>query len=217
MICACIETSSAETGSSATMNSGSAAMARGDADALPLAAGELVREAVRHVGVEADDLQQFLYTLPHLRLTLHQSVHAHRLRDDAARGHAGAERRVWVLEDGVDASAHDAQLTAVQRAHLHAVELHLSLGLLVQLQDAPPQRALPAAALPHEAERLASAYRERYVVHGFNLAHAPLEHDAGGDREVFLHPVHFNERGFRRDRVLMGHAALPVSAAQQAT
>ena len=44
------ETSSAETGSSATMNVGSQGEGPGDADALALSAGEAVRETVGDVG-----------------------------------------------------------------------------------------------------------------------------------------------------------------------
>ena len=47
MICACTETSSAETGSSAMISLGSQRERPGDADALALAAGELVRDSGR--------------------------------------------------------------------------------------------------------------------------------------------------------------------------
>ena len=50
-----IDTSSADTGSSQTMISGLERQRAGDADALPLTAGELVRVAVDVVGVEPDE------------------------------------------------------------------------------------------------------------------------------------------------------------------
>ena len=56
MICAWIDTSRAEIGSSQTMKLGLDGQRAGDADALALAAGELVRVAVGEVGVEADQL-----------------------------------------------------------------------------------------------------------------------------------------------------------------
>ena len=62
-ICAWIETSSAETGSSQTMKSGLSGERAREADALPLAARELVRVAVRRVGGQPDDAEQ----LAHLR------------------------------------------------------------------------------------------------------------------------------------------------------
>ena len=46
MICAWMETSSAEIGSSATMKSGSTRKCARNADALPLSTGELMREAL---------------------------------------------------------------------------------------------------------------------------------------------------------------------------
>ena len=58
--CAWIETSSAETGSSATITFGLERQRPGDADALPLAAGELVRVAVVVLGVQADGVHQLL-------------------------------------------------------------------------------------------------------------------------------------------------------------
>ena len=60
MTCAWIETSSAETGSSATMNFGSTASARAIPIALALAAGELVRIAVRVIRLQADHREQLL-------------------------------------------------------------------------------------------------------------------------------------------------------------
>ena len=64
MICAWIETSRAETGSSATISFGRSGERPRDPDPLPLAAGELVREAVVVLGVEADPLEQLLDRAP---------------------------------------------------------------------------------------------------------------------------------------------------------
>ena len=66
--CAWIDTSSAETGSSATSSFGLQRQRAGDADALALAAGELVGVAVVVLGVEADDLEQLLDPVEHLLL-----------------------------------------------------------------------------------------------------------------------------------------------------
>ena len=61
MICAWIETSSAETGSSQTMNLGFRRQGARDADALALAAGEFVRVALGGVACEADRVQQLAH------------------------------------------------------------------------------------------------------------------------------------------------------------
>ena len=54
MICAWIDTSSAETGSSATMKLGLQGQSAGDADALALAAGKFVGVAVIGIGRQLD-------------------------------------------------------------------------------------------------------------------------------------------------------------------
>ena len=58
MTCAWIETSSAETGSSQTMNFGCDREGARDADALTLPARELVRIAVGMIGSKPDELEQ---------------------------------------------------------------------------------------------------------------------------------------------------------------
>ena len=69
-----------------------------DADALPLAAGELVREPVVVLGVEADDLEQLLDAALDLGIRA-ELVHLERLRDDEADALTRVQRRVRVLED----------------------------------------------------------------------------------------------------------------------
>ena len=80
-----------------------------DADALPLAARELVREPVRVLGRQADDAQQLLDALltPPCPVL---PVDAHRLADDVAHRHARIQRRVRILEDDLDLPAHVAHL-----------------------------------------------------------------------------------------------------------
>ena len=63
MICARIDTSSAETASSSTISRVSRHQRPGDGDALALPAAEFVREEPRHVGLQADELQHFRHAL----------------------------------------------------------------------------------------------------------------------------------------------------------
>ena len=58
---ACTDTSSADTGSSQMITFGLSATPAGDADPLPLAAGELVRVAVDVLRVEPDQVEQLLH------------------------------------------------------------------------------------------------------------------------------------------------------------
>ena len=104
MTCAWIDTSSAETGSSATISLGSQRERAGDADALPLAAGELVRVAVVVLRVEPDQLEQVLHRALDAVLGL-DVLQPERRADDRADGVPRVQRRVRVLEDHLDVAA----------------------------------------------------------------------------------------------------------------
>ena len=89
----------------------------GDADALALAAGELVRIAVAHVACQADALEQLADAVVDL-VAGHELVGQDRLGDDVAYAHARVERRVGILEDQLDVTA---ALLALCRRHLDEV------------------------------------------------------------------------------------------------
>ena len=71
----------------------------GDADALPLAAGELVRVPVAVLGVEADGAQQVSRPSAAGLVAAVQAVDAQRLGDDLVDRHPRVERGERVLED----------------------------------------------------------------------------------------------------------------------
>src|SRR6266545_634529 len=84
MICAWIETSSAEIGSSATMKSGSTAR-------------ELMRVAFDEAFTQSHCFQKFLYAL--LRLPAPgKSEGVERLTDNLANSHSGIKRSVGILK-----------------------------------------------------------------------------------------------------------------------
>ena len=115
--CACTETSSADTGSSADDERRLERERAREADALPLAAAELVRVLRRRRRVEADELEQ----LPHARAPLGaraDAVNDERLLDDRADAHARIERRVRILEDDLKMPPRAPQLARRQRAHV---------------------------------------------------------------------------------------------------
>ena len=89
--------------------------AAGDADALPLAAGELVGVAVDVLGVEPDEVEQLLDPLAAPALGHDVVVDLERLTDDVADRHPGVERGVRVLEDDLDVAAHPAHLAPRRR------------------------------------------------------------------------------------------------------
>ena len=93
-----------------------------DADALALAAGELVRVAVVVLGVEPDDVHQLLDAALALALALLHPVDHERLADDRADRLARVQRRVRVLEDHLHLAAQRLELCAVRVRDLLAVE-----------------------------------------------------------------------------------------------
>ena len=105
-----------------------------DADALALAARELVREPVRMLGREADGAQQLVDALLALVAAV-AAVDAQRLADDVAHGHARVQRRVRVLEDDLHLAPHVAHLAAVERRDVAAVEEDLPARRLDELDD----------------------------------------------------------------------------------
>ena len=110
MTCAWIDTSSADTGSSHDDELRLDRQRAGDADALALPAGELVRVAVDEARVQADQRQQLLHPRAHRLPPSPQVVDLDRLGDDVADRHARVERGVRVLEDHLHVAAHLAHL-----------------------------------------------------------------------------------------------------------
>jgi hypothetical protein len=163
----------------------------GDADALALAAAELVRVAVEVVGVEADLVEQLLDEGASLGAA-GDAVHAEGLADDVGHGHARVERAVGVLEDDLHVAPHAAQGLALELEDGLAVEADLAGGGLEQPEDRAPGGGLAAAGLAHQAEGLAAVDGEGDVVHGAHVADDARE-EAALDGEVLLEAVHLDE------------------------
>jgi hypothetical protein len=194
MICAWIDTSSADTGSSATISLGRSARVR--ADALPLPAGELVRVPVVVLRVQPDQLKEFLDRgfRPVRRADLLQPQ---RRADDRADRVPRVQRRVRVLEDHLDVTAQRPHLAGRQVADVPAVEHDLPTGRLEQPGQQPPGGGLAAAGLADHAERLPGGHREADVVHGLHRADLLPDDDAPGHREVLGQPGHLEQRAAR--------------------
>ena len=101
---ACTDTSSAEVGSSAISRRGLERQRPGDADPLPLAAGQLVRVAVAQVAGQVHPVQQVLDPLAQ-RGTLGLALQQQRLADRLADRQPRVERRAGVLEHEADVRA----------------------------------------------------------------------------------------------------------------
>ena len=132
----------------------------GDADALALAAGELVRVAVGASAGRPTTLEQ-LGTRARACVAGASAVDAQRLGDDVADGHARVERRVRVLEDHLHPPAQRAQLRASRASVMScAVERRSRPRSAREPQDRAAERGLAAALLADQAERLAALDRE---------------------------------------------------------
>ena len=145
----------------------------GDADALPLAARELVRIA-RGVGrVEPDGREQLPDALAALGW-LADVVDVEWLGDDPAGGHPRIEAGVRVLEDHLHPLAQAAQLGTLDLGHVLAVEEDPAPRRRVEADDRPPGRALAAARFADEAERLAALDLERDAIDRLDVADVAL-------------------------------------------
>ena len=126
----------------------------GNADALALPAGKLVRIIVHLRLAQADALEQCGDALLHLAAA-RGAVHAHRLGDDVAGRHARIERGERVLEDDLHLPAVGPQLGLAQMRDVAAVDPDAAAGRLDQPQDRAADRRLAAAGFADQAERLA--------------------------------------------------------------
>src|SRR5205823_4389288 len=115
-----------------------------EADALPLAAGELVREPAGGVGREPDDAEQLADARRRLA-TSREPMGAERLADDPADAVAWVERRERILEDHLHPSAERAELALAQARDVLSVEEDPAVRRLVQTQDRPTDGRLAAA------------------------------------------------------------------------
>ncbi len=121
------------------------------ADALALAAGELVRVAVVVLGVQPDRLHQPLHLALALVLVRQQAVDRERLGDDRADRLARVQRRVRVLEDHLHLAPDRLQARALQARDVAALEVDLAGGGLEQAHHQLRGRALAATGLAHDA------------------------------------------------------------------
>ncbi|OEV00489.1 hypothetical protein AN217_24795 [Streptomyces qinglanensis] len=155
----------------------------GDADPLALAAGELVREPVVVLGVEADGLQQLADALLPAAGRV-DAVDLHGPADDGAHGVPRVQRRVRVLEDHLDLGADRCQLLARRVGDVLPGVAEGARGGLQQPGQQPSRRGLATARLADEPEALARVHGEVHPGDGLDLAHFPLEGEAAHDREV---------------------------------
>jgi hypothetical protein len=123
----------------------------GDADALALAARELVRVAIGELGLEVDLGEQPIDSLALLR-TRHDPVRAQRLGDARAHAHARIEGGVAILEDDLHRPAVGAQIRAAQIRDVAAVELDRPCVDRQEPHERAGDRCLPRAGLADQPD-----------------------------------------------------------------
>jgi len=114
----------------------------------------------------ADEIER----LAHRALLLGARAHlmnAQRHADDVGHGAARVQRRIRVLEDGLDLARVGA---ALARVDFLAVQQHVARARREQAQQHLGQRALTATGLADQAQCLALGDAQRHVVDGLDLA-----------------------------------------------
>ena len=161
----------------------------GDADALPLAAGELVGVPVVVLGVQAHQLKQVLDG-PLDALLGADVLDPQRRPDDCPDRVPRVQRRVRVLEDHADLASQRAHLARSHVRDVLAVEDDAAGGGLVKPGDHAPGGRLAAPRLADDAEGLAGGQREVDPVHRAHVGHGLLEDHAPLYGEVPGQPGH---------------------------
>jgi len=152
-----------------------------------------VRVAVGEVGIQADGLEQLLHALVALVLG-HQVVDLKRLTDDVPDGHAGIERRIWVLENHLEVTPHAAHVATIEFGQVGATEVDFARGRLIELENGATGRTLAAARFTHQTQRFTLAHAERDAINRFDGADLTLKDDPLGEREVHLEVFDLQDR-----------------------
>ncbi len=136
-----------------------------DADALPLAAGKLVRIALRMARIEAD-VRKAPRHLGLERGAGGEAVDRETVGDLRADPAARIEAAIRILEDDLHAPAQRAPVAPRDRIEAPALEAHMARGRFQQAEQQPAERALARARLADEADRLARPDVEIDIGHG---------------------------------------------------
>jgi hypothetical protein len=203
-ICARTETSSAETGSSHTTSLGERASAR-DGDALALAAGELVREALGVRCGKADAIEQATDAAG--LLVAWQARDRHRLAQDRFDAHARIERAIGTLRDELDLRPQRPQRALGEGGEIGAVEQDAPGGRVYQPQQQLAGGGLAAATLADQAEGLAGGDGEADTIHRAHGAARPPAQEPAAQGEMLLQVLDTGQRGGG------GHAAASAGTA----
>ena len=159
---------------------------RPDADALALAAREVLRETVGVRRLEADQAQQLVDPLVDLGLL--DAVRLERLGEHVVDEQTRIERRHRILEHHLQVASYRLALRLRQPGEVLAEHRDTALLRRQQIEDLQQRRGLAASRLADQAERLALAHVDREVVDGVHGADLALEDRSLEHRERLGEP-----------------------------
>src|SRR6185312_6921591 len=178
-----------------------------DADALPLAAGELVRVVLHLIRPQSDLFEQLGDPLA-LRAAGSDAVDAERLADNIAGSHPWIERGERVLEDDLHGAPDRTQLGLAEVGNVALVQPDAAAGRLDQAQDAACHGRFAAAGLADKAQCFADAKRETDTVDRM--------HDADlAAQDAAAHRIIRDEVRYFEQRAGLVHGGPASSAARQ--
>jgi hypothetical protein len=189
-ISACTETSSAETGSSATISFAAEREGPRDAHALPLAAGQFARQALAKLAARPYLAAAVRERGPALAAVGADAVETKRLLENGADALARIEAGIGVLEHQLNVAPQRPEAAHAGMGDVRPVEAQRAFGRLKQADDAARQRGLAAAGFADEAKGLAGHHIEADVIDGVHAACA-AERAAGED---LAQPVDLDQR-----------------------
>jgi hypothetical protein len=164
-----------------------------DADALALAARELVRVADHEARVDLHARQKASHALGALGLVGADAVDLHALGHEVAHAHARVERGHRVLEHDLDPASQRAQRGTRQRQQVLALEEDAAGLRLDQPQQRAPDGRLAAARLADQRERAPGLDLEGDLVDRAHPGDRPLQ-QACAHREPGAEPLDPQDR-----------------------
>jgi hypothetical protein len=191
-ICARIDTSSAETGSSHTIGHGLHRQCPGNDDALALPARELVGKPGRLIGAQAHLLKQLSHA-PGALVARHDAVEHQRLGEDLADRHARIEGGEGVLKDDLHLAPKRPQAALGEVRDVFTVDPHPALIGGYQPHGKAPQGGLATARFTDQSQRLAGLQGQGYAVDGLGGGARPAEERAL-HHELLAHVIHLEDR-----------------------
>ena len=163
-----------------------------DADALALAAAELVRVTAVGIGWQPHGFEQLAHTICPLRPAHLRLEDRYAFADDPAHGEARVQRRKRVLEDELHVAAERPHLPRRDVCDVLTLEDDPAGIGLHQIEHGTAEGGLAAAALAHEAHALPALDGEVNAIHRAHVPHHAAQ-QAVPDRKILLQVFDFQQ------------------------